>query len=191
MTVSVELRPEVVVPSRLRWTVEDYHRAIDAGLFGERRVELVDGELYEMPPMGEPHIGAAEFLERAFAPLHEAGRLKIDKPIILPHDGEPEPDLAVVRAGAPLKPLADDVQLVIEVTHSTRRFDRGPKLEAYLRDGIRELWIVDLEKRELLVFRGGELVATLVPGQGKLIAAAEVPEIRVDVDALFAAAGRR
>ena len=133
-------------------------------------------------------MGAAMFLEGTFAPLLTSRRLRIDKPIILPRDGEPEPDLAVVRVGAALKPLVDDVQLAIEVSHSTRRFDRGPKLEAYLRDGIRELWIVDLEDRELLVFRGGQLVAVLVPGQGAQIAAAEVPEISVDVDALFAAA---
>jgi Uma2 family endonuclease len=189
MTIGLESRPEV--PSPLRWTVETYHRAIEAGLFADRRVELVDGELYEMPPMREPHIGAAVFLESTFAPLLESRRLRIDKPIILPRDGEPEPDLAVVRAGAPLKPLVTDVQLAIEVADTTRRFDRGPKLEAYLRDGTRELWIVDLEQRELLVFRGGQLVATLVPGQGGRIAAAEVPEISVDVDALFAAAGHR
>ena len=151
MTSSVANRPEV--PSLWRWSLEDYHRAIDAGLFEDRRVELIDGELYAMPPMREPHIGAAQFLERTFASLLASGRLRIDKPLILPHDGEPEPDLAVVGPGAPLKPSVDDVQLAIEVAHSTSWFDRGPKLAAYLRDGIRELWIVDLERRELLVFR--------------------------------------
>ena len=189
MTIGHERRP--AVPAPLRWTVDAYHRAIEAGLFANRQVELIDGELYEMPPMREPHIGAARFLERTFAPLLAADRLLIDKPIILPSDGEPEPDLAVVQPGAPLKPQASDIQLVIEVADSTRAFDRGPKLAAYLRDGIRELWIVDLEQRELLVFRTGERVATLVPGEGQQIAAVEVPEITVEVDALFAAAGRR
>src|SRR6266581_625400 len=94
-------------PAPMRWTVDDYHRATDAGLFDDRRVELVDGEIYEMPPMPEPHI-------------------------------------AVVRAGAPLKPQVDDVLLLIEVSHATRRFDRGLKLQAYLRDGLKELWIADL-----------------------------------------------
>ena len=82
-------------PAPMRWTVDDYHRAIDAGLFDDRRVELVDGEIYEMPPMREPHIGAALYLERTFAPLLATNRLLIDKPIILPQDGEPEPDIAV------------------------------------------------------------------------------------------------
>jgi len=176
-------------PAPMRWTVDDYHRAIDAGLFDDRNIELVDGEIYEMPPMREPHIGAARFLERTFAPLLASDRLLIDKPIILPQDGEPQPDVAVVRAGAPLKPHVDDVLLLIEVSHATRRFDRGLKLQAYLRDGVRELWIADIVVGELLVYRQGELTATYRAGQGRRIAGAHVPEITVDVDALFAAAG--
>jgi Uma2 family endonuclease len=173
----------------MRWSLDDYHRAIEAGVFDDRRVELVDGEIYEMPPMREPHIGAAVYLERTFAPLLATNRLLIDKPIILPEDGETEPDIAVVRAGAPLKPHVDDVLLVIEVSHATRRFDRGLKLQAYLRDGLRELWIADMVVGELLVYRAAELTATFRPGQGRRIAGTHVPDVTVDVDALFAAAG--
>jgi len=173
----------------MRWTLNDYHRAIDAGLFDDRHVELIDGEIYEMPPMREPEIGAAMYLERTFALLLASDQLRIDKPIILPQDGEPDPDIAVMRAGAPLKPHVDDVLLAIEVSHATRRFDRGLKLEAYLRDGLQELWIADIGVRELLVYREGELTATFCPGQDRRIAGVLVPEITVDVDALFAAAG--
>jgi len=180
--------PTTDLPAPMRWTVDDYNRAIDAGLFEDRNVELVDGEIYEMPPMREPHIGAARYLERAFAPMLAIDRLLIDKPIILPHDGEPQPDIAVVRAGAPLKPHVSDVLLAIEVSHATRRFDRGLKLEAYLRDGLYEVWIVDIVARELLVYRDGQLTASFRPGQGRQIAGLHVPEITVDVDALFAAA---
>jgi Uma2 family endonuclease len=176
-------------PAPMRWTLDEYHLAIDAGEFGDRNVELVDGEIYEMAPMREPHIGAARYLERTFAGLLASDQLLIDKPIILPQDGEPQPDIAVVRTGAPLKPRVDDVLLAIEVSHATRRFDRGLKLEAYLRDGLRELWIADLGVRELLVYRLGELIATWRPGQGSRIAGVDVPEITVDVDALFAATG--
>jgi len=151
-------------------------------------LELVDGEIYEMPPMREPRIGAARYLERTFAPLLASDQLPIDKPIVLPQDGEPQSDIAVVRTGAPLKPHVDDVLLAIEVSDATRRFDRGLKLEAYLRDGLREVWIVDLAVRELLVYREGELTATLRPGQGRRAAGQDVPDITVDVDALFAAA---
>ena len=94
-----------------------------------------------------------------------------------------------MRAGAPLKPHVDDVLLAIEVSHATRRFDRGLKLEAYLRDGLRELWIADIGVRELLVYREGELTATFRHGQCRRVAGLDVPEITIDVDALFAAAG--
>src|SRR5207244_6777249 len=113
----------------------------------------------------------------------------MDQLIILSQDGDSGPDIAVVRAAAPLKPQLDDVLLLIDVSHATRRFDRGLKLQAYLRDGLQELWIADLVVGELLVYRAGELTATFRPGQGRQIAGLQVPEITVDVDALFAAAG--
>ena len=61
-------------------------------------------------------------------------RTAIPTPIILPSDGKPEPDVAVLELGAPLKPQVDQVQLVIEVTQATRRRDLDSKLEDYLRD---------------------------------------------------------
>ena len=66
-------------PAPMRWSLDDYHRAIDAGLFDDRRVELVDGEIYEMPPMREPHIGAAMYLERTFSHLLASNRLQIGR----------------------------------------------------------------------------------------------------------------
>jgi Uma2 family endonuclease len=172
----------------MHWTLDDYHRAIEAGVFGDRRVELIDGGLYEMPPMGAPHSLAVRYLARVFAALLLQDRLLIQMPIVLSRDGEPEPDLAVVRPGSPAKPGPADVLLAIEVTHTTRTIDRGPKLEAYLEAGLREVWIVDLVDRELLVYRDSQLVAVFVAGQGKTISPADVAEITVDVDTLFAAA---
>jgi Uma2 family endonuclease len=109
-------------------------------------------------------------------------------PIILPHDGEPEPDIAVVEPGAPLKPRANQVQLVIEVSHSTRSFDRGPKLEAYLADGIREVWIIDLFEECALVYRDGQLIARHGRGAGAQLVAERVPEVILDLDDVFRAA---
>ena len=109
-------------------------------------------------------------------------------PIILPSDGEPEPDIAVAESGAPLKPAVDQVQLAIEVSDSTRRFDRGPKLEAYLADGLRELWIIDLVEQCALIYRGGVLVARHARGTGAQLVPELVREISVDLDAVFQAA---
>jgi len=171
-----------------RWTVDDYHRAIDAGVFGDRRLELLHGEVVEMPPMNEPHIGAVRYLSAVFLARLGWERVASQTPIVLPSDGEPEPDLAVFEPGAPLKPGVDQVQLVIEVTQSTRRRDLGSKLEDYLRDGVRELWILDLVEQCALVYRGEQLVARHARGTGAQLTAELVPEVNVDLDGVFSAA---
>src|SRR5918911_980855 len=176
-------------PNVLRWTHALYAQATAAGLFADRRVELIDGELYEMPPMNAPHIGATMYLETLFAPLLPAGRVRFAKPIILDQDGEPEPDIAVVVPGAPLKPSQAQVQLVIEVSDATREFDRGAKLQAYLNAGIAEIWIVDLVDREMLVYRAGALASVLRPGSSEAeLRPLATPNILVNIDALFRAA---
>src|SRR5260370_22501494 len=112
-------------------------------------------------------------------------------PIVLPSDGEPEPDVAIVELGAPLKPHVDQVQLVIEVAQSTRRRDLGSKLEDYLRDGLRELWIIDLAEQCALVYRDGQLVARHARRACALLIAELVPEVNVDLDEVFHAARLR
>ena len=176
-------------PSPHYWTLDEYHRAIDAGVFGDSRVELLHGEVVEMPPMNEPHIGAVRYLAGLFFARLGWQRTCSQTPIILPGDGEPEPDVAVFELGAPLKPRIDQVQLVIEVAQSTRRRDLGSKLEDYLRDGaVRELWIVDLVEQCALVYRDGQLVARHARGAGAMLVAELVPEVTVDLDEVFHAA---
>lgn len=170
------------------WTLDEYHRAIDAGVFGDRRIQLLHGELVEMPPMNDPHIGAVRYLAGVFYAQLGWQRTSSQTPIILPSDGEPEPDVAVFEPGAPLKPHVDQVQLVIEVSQTTRRRDLGSKLEDYLRDGLRELWIIDLVEQCALVYRRGELVARHARGAGARLAAELVPEVSVDLDEVFRAA---
>ena len=175
-------------PSPHYWTLDEYHRAIDAGVFGDRRVELLHGEVVEMPPMNEPHIGAVRYLAGLFFARLGWQRTCSQTPIILPSDGEPEPDVAVFEFGAPLKPHVSQVQLVIEVAQATRRRDLGSKLEDYLRDEVRELWIIDLVEQCALVYRGGQLVARHVRGTGARLVAELVPEVSVDLDEVFQAA---
>jgi Uma2 family endonuclease len=178
---------EVPVPHH--WTLDEYHLAIDAGVFGDRRIELLHGELFDMPPMHEPHIGAVGYLAELFYGRLGRQRALSQTPIILPSDGEPEPDIAVRELGAPLKPTVEQVQLVIEVSDSTRRLDLGPKLEDYLRDGVRELWIIDLVEQCAWIYRGGLLVARHPRGSGAHLTAELVPEVTVDLDQVFEAAG--
>ena len=77
---------------------------------------------------------------------------------------------------------------MIEVSQATRRRDLGTKLEDYLRDGVRELWIIDLIEECALVYRGGELVARHARGTGARLMPEFVPEVSVDLDEVFQAA---
>jgi Uma2 family endonuclease len=187
MTIGDEVQ-RFTAPVPHHWTLDEYHRAIDAGVFGDRRVELLHGEVVEMPPMNEPHIGAVRYLAGLFVARLGPERTTSQTPVMLPSDGEPEPDVAIVEPGAPLKPYLSQVQLVIEVAQTTRRRDLGSKLEDYLRDNVRELWIVDLVEQSLLVYRDGQLVARYARGQRASVTPTLVPEISVDLDEVFRAA---
>jgi Uma2 family endonuclease len=177
---------EVPVPHH--WTLDEYDLAIDAGVFGDRRIELLHGEIFEMPPMKRPHIDVLGYLVELFFGRLGRQRALSQTPIILPSNGEPEPDLAVRELGASSKPTVEQVQLVIEVSDSSRRRDLGTKLEDYLRDGVRELWIIDLVEQCALIYRGGLLVARHPRGRGAHLTAELVPEVTVELDQVFEAA---
>src|SRR5207244_4349593 len=133
-----------------RIRTQEYGRMTDIGLFDGRRVELVEGTLYEMPPMRTPHLLVLVRLQQILAPLNAERRLLVQIPLRVPEFDEPEPDLAVLRE--PLgrhKPSAADTLLVIEVSDTTLRFDRERKLPAYRRGGVPEVWIVNLADRQL------------------------------------------
>ena len=139
-----------VEPVRIR--TQEYDRMTDIGLFDGRRVELVEGTLYEMPPMRTPHLLVLVRLQRMLTSFNAAERLLVQVPLEVPDFDEPEPDLAVLRT--PLgrrKPTAADCLLAIEVSDSTLRFDRERKLPAYRRGGVAEVWLVNIPERQLEV----------------------------------------
>ena len=98
------------------------------------------------------------------------------------------PIYSFVPRRAPLKPEVNQVQLVIEVSQSTRRRDLGSELEDYLRDGLHELWIVDLVEQCAVIYRDGQLVARRERGARAQLVAELVPEVTVDLDEVFRAA---
>src|SRR5712691_7952216 len=139
-----------VEPLRIR--TDEYDRMTEVGLFSGRRIELLEGTLYEMPPMRTPHLIVLVRLQQMLAPLNAEGRLLVQIPLRVPDFDEPEPDLAVLRE--PLgrhNPTAGDCLLAVEVSDTSLRFDRERKLPAYRRGGVREVWIVNLRERQLEV----------------------------------------
>jgi Uma2 family endonuclease len=160
-----------VEPLRIR--TDEYDRMTEVGLFSGRRIELLEGTLYEMPPMRTPHVIVLVRLQQLLAPLNAERRLLVQIPLRVPDFDEPEPDLTVLREPLGLhKPTAADSLLVIEVADSTLRFDRERKVPAYRRGGVPEVWIVNLPEKRLEVddklgtrlFRRGEHSAPIVAG---------------------------
>jgi Uma2 family endonuclease len=142
-----------------KWTLDDYHRMIEVGLLEGRRVELLNGEIIEMPPEGPEHAqqstDTADYLREL---LSHRAVVRDAKPITLPESGsEPEPDLAIVE---PLRalyrtrhPYPENIFWLIEYANTSLSKDLDAKRKAYATALIQEYWVVDLKRRRLNVFR--------------------------------------
>jgi Uma2 family endonuclease len=169
-----------VQPVRIR--TDEFDRMTDIGLFDGRHIELLEGTLYEMPPMRTPHLLVLVRLQQLLAPMNAERRLLVQVPLQVPDFDEPEPDLAVLRA--PLgrrKPTAADCQLVIEVSDSTLGFDRERKVPAYLRGGVPTVWIINVPDQQVEVYRADSRGHRVYLRDDRL----EVDGVAVDLAALF------
>jgi Uma2 family endonuclease len=181
--------------STYRFSVEDYHRLVDAGILGEDdRVELLDGDLVVMAPISGPHRGVVDWL----AMFHTDARrgrynVGVQNPVLLNDRSEPQPDVALYRpALRNTHPEPEDIFLLVEVAASSLAYDLGTKLEAYARAGIHETWVIDVVGTELHVHRDPDQlnrryrdVQTLRPGAVARVAA--FPDVCVPVAGLFGA----
>jgi Uma2 family endonuclease len=144
-----------------RFTVQEYHRMGEAGILcADERTELLDGELYAMPPIGSGHAGEVDRLAFWFnRRLGGSVIVRVQSPISLRpfSESEPQPDLALLRfredfySGA--HPLPADVLPLIEVADTSVAYDRDVKLPLYASAGIAETWLFDLSARRLHVYR--------------------------------------
>ena len=135
---------------RHRFTVDEFARMGEAGLFGEDdRIELIEGEIIEMVPIGPKHIHVVNRLTRHFVECAgDRAIVSVQNPLRLSHHSEPEPDFVLLdprRVEATRVPSAEDALLVVEVADSSGDYDRGVKARLYAQAGIREYWLVDLQ----------------------------------------------
>jgi len=146
----------VLTPARI--TLEQYHHMVNAGIWDDRRVELLDGVVVEMSPEGIPHASkrtkAQNYLIKL---LEDRAILRVGAPITLPNGSEPEPDLAIVQ---PLEdeydrhhPYPENIFWIIEYSSTSLEKDLGVKAEIYAAAKIAEYWVVDLLRCVLIVFR--------------------------------------
>ena len=146
-------------PSRHLISVDAFHRMGETGILGPQdRVELIDGEIIDMSPIGVLHAAIVDVLARHFG--RRAGELvfvRCQNPLRLDDISEPEPDIAILRPRADFymtaHPGAADVLLVIEVADTSLAYDLGTKVPLYARHGIPEVWVIDAATRHSRVFR--------------------------------------
>jgi Uma2 family endonuclease len=144
---------------RVRFSREAYHRMVEVGILrSDSRVELIDGEILMMSPIGPPQGGLITRLCDFF--VGRVGILfqcRVQLPIVAGDHSEPEPDFAIVHRREhdylTLHPSPKDVVLLVEVAQSSLDFDLGLKLRLYASSDIREYWVVDVEHRAVLVHR--------------------------------------
>ena len=203
MRVIFSTRPEesgpapamaVVEIHRHRFTVEDFAHMGEAGMFAaDDRVELIDGEIREMAPIGPSHAGIVDRLaELLISRLTGKAHVRIRNPIRLGRYTEPQPDLVVARRRTGYytdrHPEADDVLLVAEVADSSLLHDRMEKAPRYGAAGIPEAWLVDVSGEAVTVYGGpgpdGYTEEWLLR-RGDEVGSVAVAGLRLPVDAIF------
>jgi Uma2 family endonuclease len=144
---------------RHRFTVLEYQRLGEAGVFHEDdRIELIEGELIDMAPIGSRHAGAVKRLSNLIKlAVGEQAIISTQDPVVLGDHSEPQPDIALLRPRADfyssIHPHAQDVWLVIEVADTTLAYDQEIKIPLYARFGIPEIWLVAVTEQRLLRYR--------------------------------------
>lgn len=183
-------------PARHLWTVSEFQRMGETRFLDPKaRLELIDGELFEMAPIGSFHAGTVGILTRLLVRMvADAAIVHVQSPIVLGDRSEPQPDLVLLR---PRKdyylsehPHAEDVLLLIEVSDSTAQFDRKTKVPLYARHGIPEVWlVVGPQRRHIEVYRDpqpehGDYRTRLQAREG-VLAPVLLPEVEIRLSELF------
>jgi Uma2 family endonuclease len=179
---------------RHRMKADEYQRLGEVGVLApDQRVELIDGEIIEMAPIGSRHFAMVNrldlLLKRA---VGDQALVAVQTSFRLDDYSEPQPDLALYRQRADFYasalPTPADTLLVVEVAESSARYDRLIKLPLYARRGVPELWIVDLDAGLLRMYRepqGDDYLqasATATPG---VVGVAALPDVTLDLTGLF------
>ena len=178
------------VRRRRRFTVAEYYAMAEAGILTQQdRVELLDGDIVLMAPIGNRHAFCVDWLNRFWVlALAERAIVRIQNPVRLNDSSEPEPDIALLGWRDDFyvsgHPGPQSVLLLIEVADSTVDFDRNQKLLLYARAGIAEFWVVNLQDRRVETYAepdGDRYGAIRYYGPGESVAPLSFPDIALEV----------
>ena len=177
-----------------RFTRDEYHRMAQTGILPpDARVELINGEILEMSPIGRRHKGCVDRVSKFFNKnLDDDTIVRTQSSIVLGDGQEPEPDIAILRFRADFYTESDetpaDVLLIIEVADTSEGYDRRTKAPLYARYGIPELWIADVNRDRLTVYRDPTpdgYASTQVLSRGESVSPLAFPSLSVPIKAIF------
>ena len=175
-------------------TVAEYHLMGEAGILTEDdRVELIEGQLIAMSPIGSDHSGTVNALTRMLVlAVGDRGVVAVQNPVQLDDFSEPQPDFSVLKPREDdyrrATPRPDEVLLIIEVAKSSLAYDRAVKRALYARHGIPEFWIVNLAAGEVEVCRnpaGEEYASVSRVGRDRTLEPELLPGAAISVAALL------
>ena len=178
---------ETGLPARYRFNAREYHRMGEAGIFDEDdRVELIEGDIIQMAPIGDWRVISVNRLTTVFYE-RLPGRVvvSVQNPVRLASGSEPQPDLVLVRPPATSALVPANVLLLIEVTDTTLGYDRDTKMPLYAAAGIPEVWILDRRADRLRVYRdpeNSEYRVAQILGRDAEIAPLAFPDLILSVD---------
>lgn len=191
--------PADVLAGRRRFTVDEYLAMGEAGILHEDdRVELIDGVIIVMPPIGDRHVKGANWgTTLLLPPLLGRATVQVGGPIYLNDGTAPQPDIALVPwdlpgSGATGRATPEDVYLVIEFADSSLAYDRGAKLARYAVAGIPEVWVANLRAREVTSYaepNGAEYAVVRIYQVGENINPRAFPDVVLAVSDLMPPAG--
>lgn len=176
------------------FTVREYNRMGEAGILTEDdRVELIEGEIVEMSPIGKRHAACVDRLNRLInRQSGESVLVRVQSPIQLNDYSEPQPDVALLRFRDDFyerqHPMPEDVLLVIEVSETTAEYDRQIKIPLYARAGIKEVWTVNLTEERIEIYaqpEGGAYQLLSQARRGEEISAHNVSGLTLAIDSVL------
>jgi len=184
-----ELEPQMHL-----WTIADYHQMIESGILNDDdRVELLEGKIVCMSPQRPFHASSVQRSSRLlFRLLGDLAEIRIQLPVTLGNKSEPEPDVAVVKLDVNeyslRHPESADIYLLIEVADSTITKDRKQKSIIYAKNQVLEYWILDLQRRQVYIFRQPEAQSyreQFVLSSSDTVTLQAFPDIAIALDAMF------
>jgi Uma2 family endonuclease len=182
------------VQAKHRFSVAEYYRMAETGVLKpDARVELLDGQIIDMSPIGPFHGSVTKYLIQVFTDAnHGKWILQVQDPVRLDDHSEPQPDLVLLKSSPDFyrkrHPQPEDVFLLIEVSDTTLITDREEKLPAYGRAGIPEVWIVNLANLTIEVYREPHFTgygSKTILRAGDKASPAIFPDVTIDVSELL------